>query len=138
IGVTTGFTRSRLDVLLVEVKKQDEVILGAHPKPFMVYRNLSLLDVPNIQSVVKVDDTVSGVGEALSAGCWGFGVARHSNYMDINSLEEEAQLSEEDIQKRVAHTPKTQTGAHYVNDTIKELSGVVADINTRLARGERP
>ncbi|BFZ22121.1 hypothetical protein BsWGS_25160 [Bradybaena similaris] len=150
IGVTTGFTRSMVDVLLAEAKKQgyqpdvnvagDEVIHGARPKPFMIYRNLDLLDVPNIYSVVKVDDTVSGVGEALSAGCWGVGVARHSNYMDIDSLEEEAQLSEEEIQKRVAHSRSLliQTGAHYVIDTIKELPGVVADINTRLARGEKP
>jgi len=150
IGVTTGFTRSMVDVLLAEAKKQgyepdvnvagDEVIHGARPKPFMVYRNLDLLDVPNIHSVVKVDDTVSGVGEALSAGCWGVGVARHSNYMDIDSLEQENDLSEDDIQKRLAHSRSLliQTGAHYVIDTIKELPNVVADINARLSRGERP
>jgi len=150
IGVTTGFTRSMVDVLLAEAKKQgyepdvnvagDEVIHGARPKPFMVYRNLDLLDVPNIHSVVKVDDTVSGVGEALSAGCWGVGVARHSNYMDIDSFEEENQLSEDDMQKRLAHSRSLliQTGAHYVIDTINELPNVVADINARLSRGERP
>lgn len=32
----------------------DEVVHGARPKPFMVYRNLDLLDVPDIYSVVKV------------------------------------------------------------------------------------
>ncbi|GIT26531.1 MAG: hypothetical protein CM1200mP41_25750 [Gammaproteobacteria bacterium] len=56
----------------------------------MLYRNLDLMDVHPIQSVVKVDDTTSGVGEALQAGCWGVGIARYSNYMDINSLEEAA------------------------------------------------
>ena len=45
----------------------DEVEHGARPKPFMLYRNLDLLDVHPIQSVIKVDDTISGVGEALEA-----------------------------------------------------------------------
>ena len=64
-----------VDILEEDAKKQgytpdasvegDEVINGARPKPFMVYRNLDLMNVNPIQSVVKVDDTVSGVGEAL-------------------------------------------------------------------------
>jgi len=150
IGVTTGFTRSMVDVLLTHAKEQgyvpdvnvagDEVLNGARPKPFMVYRNLDLLDVPNIQSVVKVDDTIAGVGEALSAGCWGVGVARHSNYMDINSFEEEDSLSEEEIQKRLEKSRSllVQTGSHYVIDTITELPAVIEDINIRLSHGERP
>ena len=54
----------------------------------MLYRNMDLMDVNPIQAVVKVDDTVSGIEEALEAGCWGVGVARYSNYMGVNSLEE--------------------------------------------------
>lgn len=150
IGLTTGFTRSMVDVLLAEAEKQgfkpdctvagDEVFNGARPKPFMVYKNLDILDVPNIASVVKVDDTVSGVGEALSAGCWAVGVARHSNYMDINTLEEEDQLEEGELERRLAKSRQllVQTGAHYVIDTIAELPGVVEHINTRLASGEKP
>jgi phosphonoacetaldehyde hydrolase len=118
----------------------DEVKHGARPKPFMVYRNLDLLDVHPIQAVVKVDDTVSGVGEALEAGCWGVGVSRYSNYMDIDSLEHEGQLSEEEIQRRWAHSRDLliKTGAHYVIDSIADLPEVVADINSRLAKGESP
>ena len=82
LGSTTGFVRPMVDILEADARKQgyvpdasvagDEVINGARPKPFMVYRNLDLLDVHPIQSVVKVDDTVTGVGEALEAGCWGW------------------------------------------------------------------
>ena len=53
-----------VDILLEEAKKQgytpdasvagDEVVHGARPNPFMVYRNLDLLGVTPIQSVVKV------------------------------------------------------------------------------------
>jgi phosphonoacetaldehyde hydrolase len=83
IGSTTGFVRSMVDILEADAKEQsyvpdasvagDEVENGARPQPFMVYRNLDLMVVHPIQSIVKVGDTVSGVGEALEAGCWGGG-----------------------------------------------------------------
>ncbi|MCY3800146.1 MAG: phosphonoacetaldehyde hydrolase [Chloroflexi bacterium] len=150
LGSTTGFVRPMVDILEADAKKQgyvpdasvagDEVINGARPKPFMVYRNLDLLDVHPIQSVVKVDDTVTGVGEALEAGCWGVGIARYSNYMDIDSLEHAESLSEAEMQRRLAYTREIliKTGAHYVIDTLDELPAVIDDVNARLARGERP
>ena len=139
-----------VDVLLPAAQKQgfkpdatvagDEVMHGARPKPFMVYRNLDLMDVHPIQSVVKVDDTTSGVGEALAAGCWGVGVSLYSNYMDINTIAEAEAMPAKEIARRNAHTAEIlrKTGAHYVIDSIIELPGVIDDINTRLARGERP
>lgn len=150
IGSTTGFLRSMVDVLEEDAAKQgyvpdasvagDEVENGARPKPFMVYKNLDKLDVHPIQSVVKVDDTISGVGEALEAGCWGVGVARYSNYMNIDSIEQADKMPEEEIQRRLKKTREilAKSGAHYVIDTIVDLPEVVDDINTRLARGERP
>ena len=57
-------------------------------------------DTESIQSVIKVDDTISGVGEAVNAGCWGVGVTRYSNYMDVDTPEDGEKLSEEEISKR--------------------------------------
>lgn len=150
LGASTGFTRPMVDVLLADARKQgfnpdatvagDEVTNGARPKPHMVYKNMDLLDITTIQSVVKVDDTTSGVGEGLNAGCWSVGVARYSNYMNINSLEEAEALSDEEIERRTEATRELlrKTGAHYVIDSIVELPTVIDDINSRLARGERP
>lgn len=150
IGSTTGFLRDMVDILLVGAKEQgyepdatvagDEVIHGARPKPFMIYRNMDLLDVHPIQSVVKVDDTVGGVDEALEAGCWGVGVAKYSNYMNIDDEAHEARLSAEEIAVRLEHSRNIliQSGAHYVIDSVIELPAVCADINQRLARGEKP
>ncbi|MEZ4664391.1 MAG: phosphonoacetaldehyde hydrolase [Caldilineaceae bacterium] len=114
IGVSTGFTRPMVDILLKHAREQgfhpdctvagDEVIHGARPRPFMVYRNLDIMDVHPIQAVVKVDDTTSGVGEGLEAGCWAVGIARYSNYMNINTLAEAEALPEAEIQRRLAHT----------------------------------
>jgi len=150
IGSTTGFVRSMVDILEEDAKKQgyvpdasvagDEVVHGARPRPFMVYRNLDLLDVSPIQSVVKVDDTTSGVGEALEAGCWGVGVARYSNYMDIETLEQVERLPKEEIERRLNKTRDIlrKAGAHYVVDSLADLPEVIDDINERLARGEKP
>ncbi|MEO1847561.1 MAG: phosphonoacetaldehyde hydrolase, partial [Pseudomonadota bacterium] len=109
-------------------------------KPFMVYRNLDLMDVHPVQSVVKVDDTVSGIGEALEAGCWGVGIARYSNYIDVDSLEQGKQLAGDDLQRRLNLTREKlrQGGAHYVIDTFDQLPEVIEDVNIRLGRGERP
>ncbi len=150
MGVTTGFTRVMVDVLLKDAIKQgfspdatvagDEVEQGARPRPFMVYRNLDLMDIWPIESVIKVDDTAGGIGEGLNAGCWAVGVSRYSNYMDVNTFEEEASLSAEEMDRRNCKTKDIlhKAGAHYVIDSIADIEAVIDDVNARLARGERP
>ena len=150
LGVSTGFTRIMVDVLLKAARQQgfnpdatvagDEVENGARPKPFMVYRNLDLMDIHPIQSVVKVDDTVSGVGEGLEAGCWAVAVTRYSNYMNINTRQEIDELPAEEFERRLNATRALlrNSGAHYVIDSIVDLPAVIDDINARLARGEKP
>ena len=150
IGSTTGFVRSMVDVLEAASAKQgyrpdasvagDEVVHGARPTPHMVYKNLDLLGVHTIQSVVKVDDTVSGIGEAQNAGCWGVAVVRYSNYMDVDTPEQGAALPEAEIARRMAKTQDIleKAGAHYVIDNLADIEPVIDDINARLARGEKP
>ena len=113
---------------------------GVRPKPFMLYRNLELMNIHPIQSVIKVDDTASGIGEALEAGCWGVGIARYSNYMNINSLEEAKALPQNEIQAKLEHARKVLSGAspHYVIDTFDQLPRVIDDVNLRLDQGEAP
>jgi len=150
VGLSTGFSRAMVDVLLAESAKQgfvpdasaagDDVLNGVRPKPFMLYKNLDMMDVHPIQAVVKVDDTAGGVCEGLEAGCWAVGVSRYSNYMNINTLEEEATLSKAEIEKRHAHSRNelNKAGAHYVVDDITHLPKVIEHIEGRLARGEAP
>jgi phosphonoacetaldehyde hydrolase len=150
IGSTTGFTRPMVDILEEEAAKQgyrpdasvagDEVINGARPSPHMVYKNLDILNITPIQSVIKVDDTASGVGEAVNGGCWGVGVSRYSNYMDIDSSEDAEKLSENEIGKRNEKTKSIlqNAGAHYVIDSIADIEPVIEDVNKRLSLGERP
>ncbi|MCY4034582.1 MAG: phosphonoacetaldehyde hydrolase [Hyphomicrobiales bacterium] len=150
VGCTTGFTRAMVDILEEETAKHgyvldasvagDEVANGVRPRPFMLYRNLELMDVHPICSVVKVDDTTSGIGEALEAGCWGVGVARYSNYMDVDSLEQANGLPEGEIAERIetARGILKNAGAHYVVDSLANLPEVIEDIEAKLSRGENP
>jgi len=150
IGSTTGFSEEMVDILLAESAKQgyvpdssvagDSVKNGARPSPHMVYKNLDNLNVSPIQSVLKVDDTVGGVGEGLSAGCWTVGLSRYSNYMDVDSLKHEEELTEKEMEYKhdISKAILRQCGAHYVVDDITYLPGVVEDINKRLMRGEKP
>ena len=150
IGSTTGFTRPMVDILEEEAAKQgyhpdasvagDEVVHGARPGPFMVYKNLDMLGIHPIQSVVKIDDTTSGIGEAMNAGCWGVGVARYSNYMDVDTAEQGANLSDDEVSWRIEKTREIlrHAGAHYVIDSLVDIEPVIEDINRRLANGEKP
>jgi len=152
IGSTTGFTKRMVDVLLRDAKKQgyepdssvagDEVPnnMGWRPAPFMIYQNLVNLGVFPIESVVKVDDTVSGVGEGLNAGCWAVGVANWSNYTDVDSLEQWEAMpeAEREARREVSRAKLYQSGAHYVIDELPDMVSVCQDINDRLSRGEMP
>jgi len=153
IGVTTGFTKVMVDILLKESKRQgfepdssvagDEVInnLGFRPAPFMIYQNLLNLGVFPIDAVVKVDDTVSGVGEGLNAGCWSVGVFGWSNYTGVDSMEQWNVMSPEDqLNRRQKSKEKliNESRAHYVIEELSDMDFVIADINERLKRGETP
>jgi len=152
IGSTTGFTKDMVDILLADARKQgyspdfsvagDQVKnnMGFRPAPFMVYENLVQMGIFPIQSVVKVDDTVSGVGEGLNAGCWAVGLAGYSNYTEIDSIEQWENMSEHEKEERriISREKLYNSGAHYVCESIADLPDVVRDINRRLANGEKP
>jgi len=150
VGLTTGFNREMVDVLLAGTKPQgfvpdcsvagDDVLMGFRPAPYMVWRNMELMGIYDRRTVVKVDDTNSGVGEGLNAGTWSIGVCRYSNYTDIDTIKQWKEMDKNEFEKRVEKSRNTllKSGAHYVVDSIKELPEALEDINRRLARGEEP
>ncbi len=152
IGVTTGFIRDMLDILLEGGRSQgflpDVSVAGdevetPRPLPYMIIKNLERMGVANLQNAmrltVKVDDTVSGAGEGAPM-CWRVGVSQWSNYV-VDSCEQARSLSPAQLQEReVAAKEKLvrESGAHYVVDDLRSLPAVIDDINARLARGEQP
>jgi len=150
IGLTTGFTRDMVNVLEKNVNSQgvfldstvagDDVLNGYRPAPHMVYKNLDILDISPINSVVKVDDTIGGIGEGLNAGCWTVGVSKYSNYMNIDNIEHSEQLSDSELEQRHKISKETleKSGAHYVIDSIADLPEIIKSINYRIQKGDIP
>src|SRR5258708_1304435 len=152
IGVTTGFTRAMLDLLLAGAAKQgfvpdthcagDEVELP-RPTAYMVIKNLERLGVYNLQNAmlrtIKVDDTVSGAGEGAPL-CWRVAVSKWSNYV-ADSWEAVQKMSPGELAARERASKEKlvkESGAHYVIDDLRDMPAVIADVNKRLAGGERP
>jgi phosphonoacetaldehyde hydrolase len=149
IGSTTGYPKRVLDVLLNTSSSQgfspdasaclSEIPHDMKPSPFMLWTCAVRLGVMPIEAIVKIDDSVNGISEGLSAGCWTIGIAMTSSYVGLT----EAQLEEvekDELRRRMnrAYKHLTNSGAHYVIDTIRELPMVINDINRRLATGEKP
>ncbi|KAG0708499.1 Phosphonoacetaldehyde hydrolase-like protein [Chionoecetes opilio] len=111
----------------------------ARPMPYMVWLNAIRLDVSPIEAIVKVDDTVDGIKEGLTAGCWTCGVAKTGNYMAATE-QQLTSMPREDLELKLsrAYDILHEAGSHYVVDSVKDVPAVVRDINRRLASGERP
>jgi phosphonoacetaldehyde hydrolase len=152
IGVTTGFTRDMLDLLLAGAAKQgfvpDTACAGnetemPRPTAYMVIKNLERMGVYNVQNAmrrtVKVDDTVSGAGEGAPL-CWRVGVSKWSNYV-ADSWDAVRKMSAGELEggeRKSKEKLMAESGAHYVVDDLRDLPAVIADINQRLAVGENP
>jgi len=70
---------------------------------------------------------------------WTVGIALSGNETGL-TLEELMELSETERRSRAGRAAERLLawGAHYVIDTVADLPGVLAQIDQRLAQGERP
>ncbi|MBM7457188.1 phosphonoacetaldehyde hydrolase [Oceanisphaera litoralis] len=148
LGANTGYSRDMIVELVQRAAEQGyspEVVITAsdvrrgRPWPEMSLQAATALEATTVQACVKVDDTGVGIEEGLNAGMWTVALAVSGNEVGL-SLEDWQALAPAE-QRRLrdrAHARLATTGAHYVVDTIAELPAVIADIEARLARGERP
>ena len=148
IGSTTGYTRSIMAEITPQAADQgfapDSLVctgdtVEGRPTPYMIYRTLLDLAVWPAWSAVKVDDTEVGIAEGLNAGCWTVGVAVSGNVFGLSRPDTEALAPDDFARRRAAAMAKlTVAGAHYVIDSVADLLPVMAAIEGRLIRGERP
>ena len=124
IGVTTGFTRAMLDLLLAGAATQgfvpdthcagDEVEMP-RPTAYMVIKNLERMGVYNIENAmlrtIKVDDTVSGAGEGAAVR-----VSKWSNCLPTAGMRYKNELHGTRIVN--GHQAGQESGAHYVIDDL--------------------
>ncbi len=148
IGSTTGYLRDMMEINLRDAKKQgyepDSTVCASdvpagRPYPYMCLQNVMNLQVWPVEACVKVDDTVPGIEEGLNSGMWSIGLAVSGNEVGLSLADWTAlPAAEQETRRRRAHERMQQAGAHYVVDTIADLLPCVNEIETRLARGEKP
>lgn len=148
VGSTTGYTGDMMELLAREAKKRGYVpdstvcatqVPFGRPEPWMCVQNAMNLRVFPMEAWVKVGDTLPDIEEGLNAGMWTIGLAKTGNEMGL-TLEQINALEPEVRQRKLdrAYKRMYQTGAHYVVDSIAEVSPLLDQINERLRRGERP
>lgn len=149
IGSTTGYPRQVMDRLLVQAAAKgyspdctvcaDDLAAGARPGPWMALQCVMALKVGDVAHCVKVDDTLPGIAEGVSAGMWTVGLALSGSPAGLTLAQYQAATTEELAVIRSKVTPDFKTaGAHYVIDSVADLAPVLKDIARRLQSGERP
>ena len=146
IAGTTGYTRPIMDVLeplaaasgyVPELTVCAGDLPAGRPTPLMMWYAMAKLGVWPAASVVKVDDTAPGIGEGKAAGTWTVGIALTGNAVGL-SAEELAMLSQAERSRLREHAAAELRDADMVIDSIAELPQAVAEIEARLAAGQRP
>ena len=149
IGSCSGYPRQVLDVLLPQAKADgiaadhvvagDELAAGGRPGPFMALANVLALGIGDVRACVKVDDTTPGIEEGRRAGMWTIGLSLSGNETGL-TLEQLQALPDADVaaHREAATKRLTEAGAHLVIDSVASLAKALAEIDARMARGERP
>jgi phosphonoacetaldehyde hydrolase len=149
VGSCSGYPHQVMEALVPAAAKlgyqpdhwvaTDDLKAGGRPGPWMALANVIELGIDGVHRCIKVDDAVPGITEGLNAGMWTVGLAVSGNEFGATWDEYQA-MSEAEIAARRAPAQKKlhQAGAHYVIDTLADILPVIADINQRLNKGERP
>lgn len=149
IGSCSGYPRPVMEALVPAAADHgyspdhwvatDDLKAGGRPGPWMALANLIELGVSAVHRCIKVDDAVPGISEGLNAGMWTVGLSVSGNEFGATWEEFDAMSEAEIAAKRAPAEAKLRgAGAHYVIDTLADMAPVIADINRRLAAGERP
>ena len=149
IGSCSGYPRPVMEKLVPAAAAQgyapdhwvatDDLAAGGRPGPWMALQNVIALGIDDVAHCVKVDDAAPGISEGLHAGMWSVGLAVSGNEFGATWEEYQAMSKAEIATRRERAAGKLYAaGAHYVVDTLADLPEVIADINARLAKGERP
>lgn len=104
IGSMTGYTDAVMAVVTENAAKQgyapdawfspDSVDGLSRPNPYMIFANMQEFQVPSVQAVVKVGDTVSDIREGRNAGVRSLGVLEGSSVMGMAQAAYEALSAE--------------------------------------------
>lgn len=150
VGTTTGYARPAMGHLIAKADKAGFVpgaIVCAgetprgRPHADQMLEALRLLGIPADEAwrCVKIDDTVTGLGEGLAAGAWTIGLTVSGNAGGMTRADWEA--LDRDAQQAVRRAGKQALedgGAHFVCDSVADALPLIEEIAHRVVHGERP
>lgn len=148
IASTTGYTRELMEILMPLAAEQGyepefvicagETSLG-RPSPQMMQKCAEILGHADPLTYVKVDDTLPGIDEGKNFGCWTVGVALSGNTLGFSEQELVClpQADREYLENKARASMRTMR-PDYVIDSVAQLLPILADINIKIAQGQKP
>ena len=148
IGSTTGYSRSQMNIIIPEAKKQglflDSVVCSSdvpegRPSPWMIFEAAKQLKVYPPSTWVKVDDTLVGIEEGKNAGAWTIGVTKTGNLVGLGDSELITTTPDE-LKKRISNTEKLfqLIGTDFIISSVADIVPVLNEIEERMKYGELP
>ncbi len=148
IGSTTGYTRETMEKVLAAMNAQgyspDVCITPSEtgkgrPAPWMMWRNMEILQCEEPWRVIKLGDTEVDMQEGRRAGTWCVGYSCSGNMMGLEESEFN-RLSEKEVTefKRIAEDKLYAAGANLVVEGPWQAIDAVIEINASLVSGKRP
>lgn len=132
IGSTTGYNDKMMEIVAPQAAKNgyepdcmvtpDSVGGMGRPYPYMIFRNMEALKLPDVHRVIKVGDTISDIKEGKQAGVISVGVIVGSSQMGLTKEEYEA-LSPEEKQEKCGKVKAEflEAGADHVILNMEDL-----------------
>jgi phosphonoacetaldehyde hydrolase len=138
IGTTTGYTREMLTPVLLQAQQNGyhpdatvcpEEAGAGRPAPWMLLRNMQLLDVYPPSACVKIGDTLSDIEEGRNAGMWTIGLTRTGNMTGLDATAWE-QLSANEKQSRLSRAEELmlQAGAHFIAEDLSACDSILTQM----------
>ena len=114
-------------------------LAAGRPSPLMMWHAMAQMGIWPAHTVVKVDDTLPGIGEGVAAGTWTVGVAlsrQHGRPLSGRTRRF--------VRSRTQRAPQQATaemhaaGADIVINSVADLPAALEEIDARLAAGQLP
>jgi phosphonoacetaldehyde hydrolase len=148
IGTSTGYTQEMLAPVLEQSIANgyrpdacvcpDEVG-GGRPAPWMLMRNMQMLNIYPPSSCVKIGDTIADIEEGRNAGMWTIGLTRTGNLIGLNFADwEKLTPSERQQHLRSADETLRSAGADFVAEDLPACNAVLARIEERITAQLEP
>jgi phosphonoacetaldehyde hydrolase len=148
IGSTTGYSRSQMNIIIPEAKKQglfvDSVVCASdvpegRPSPWMIFEAAKQLKIYPPSTWVKVDDTLVGIEEGKNAGAWTIGVTKTGNLVGLGDSELITTTPDE-LKNRISNAEKLlhHIGTDFIISSVADIMPVLKEIEERMKYGEHP